>query len=344
MNDKSHKTDNDSEYILWRNRRNIWVSPYKAFASGAQITGNEYASYAAAASFLGTLVLACAVIRFIFAFILPIILDKLLSDFGYDVYNIVYYGDPSILFALRVIQNAAAFSVIIILGLWGGRLPRQVLFNKKTRSIAVCVAAVPAAFSLGAIYIVIARLFGGEIRPEAIGIPLTVQLIFGFVFLPVLCELAFRGTLLFIFRQYGDLAAIITVSVAAALLQFEPQLIPAAVITSVILCYFALAAENVIVPIYMHIIMNIVIALYRIIAVPGGGSIAMYLFFGVCFICGIGAAIFIFLKHPEVIETETAKDPLKSSEKLFCMVTSVPVITAITAIALFSLFLLEGKV
>jgi membrane protease YdiL (CAAX protease family) len=329
---KSEKSEFQSEYTLWREVKNVWVTKNKTFISGAQRNGNEYSAYSGAASFLGTLVLACAVIHFIFTPIIPLILDALPLDFGFDLWNSTYYGDTKVVFILDTLQKSAGFILIIIAGLWGGKLPVRVLFTKKIRSKAAFAASIGAALSLGAIYIIMVKLTGGVLLPTALDIPLLPQILLSLFVIPVLCEIAYRGVLLFIFRQYGDFAAIITVSIAASLLQFDFRLIPGAIIVSAVLCYFSLAAENIIVPALMHLIMNGVIVLYSIFNTRSPDSSAVLLLFAVCFAAGVIACIYLLKKHPEDVETEWVKDPLRSSDKLFCMFTSVPVICAIAAI------------
>jgi hypothetical protein len=335
---KSEKSENQNEYTLWRELKNVWVSKSKTFASHVQINGNEYSAYASAASFLGTLVLACAVIRFIFTPIIPLILDAMPLDFGFDLWNSTYYGDTTVVFILDILQKSAGYILIIIAGLWGGKLPVKVLFTPKIRSKAAFAAAIPAALSLGAIYIIIVRLTGGVLMPTALDISLFPQLLLGLFIIPVLCEIAYRGVLLFIFRQYGDFAAILTVSIAAALLQFDIKLLPATIIVSAVICYFSLAAENVIVPALMHLIMNGVIVLYGILNNASSDGLAVLILFAVCFAAGVISCVFLLKRHAKEIETEFAKDPLRSGDKLFCIFTSVPVICAISAIVLTWLF------
>jgi hypothetical protein len=341
MNNKQNnieQTEIHKEYTLWRERKNVFAVQNKIIASGAQIHGNEYSAYAGAASFLGTLVLACAVIHFLFIPIIPLILDALPLNFGFDVWNGTYYGDPTVVFILDSLKKSIGFIIIIAAGLLGGRLPKKLLFTPKMRSRAALFAAIPAALSLGALYIVAVELTGGVLVPPAHDIPLFPQIFLSVFIIPILSELAYRGVLLFIFRQYGDLAAIITVSIAAALLKFDARLIPATLLVSAVLCYFSLMAENVIVPMLMHLVMNGVILLYSETSDHGGGRLYLLLLLAFCFAAGVTATVYLLLKHADTVETETTKDPLRSADKLFCMFTSVPVICAISAIVVASLF------
>jgi hypothetical protein len=352
----SDKADKSTEYTLWREGQNVWVTENKTFAAKTpyRSAGNEYTAYKSAAAFLGTLVFACAVIHFIFIPVIPIIFNVLPLDFGFDVWNDKYFGDPDIVYTLDILNKSLGFVVIILGGIIGHRLPKNVLFNKNLRSKSAFKAAIPAALALGAIYILLVSVMGGKAPLERFEIPFRASNAFAFFALPILAELAFRGVLLFIFRQYGDLAAIITVSTVAAVLQFDIRLVPATMIVSAVLCYFALTAENVVVPIIMHFIMNIIIGAYENLAagddwlaaggdwLAAGGSAmrsptGILLLLAVCFAAGILAAVYMLSHPPAVIETEHTRDPLKTSDKLFCMFTSVPVIIAITSLVIIAL-------
>jgi membrane protease YdiL (CAAX protease family) len=148
--------------------------------------------------------------------------------------------------------------------------------------------------------------------------------------MPALYEFAMRGAFLYLLRQYGDLAAIITVSVICALFEFDIRLIPAVIIASAVLSYFSLAAENVAVPIFMHIVINIVISVYTLMKKNGIATNLIYVYFTVCLAAGIGAAVYLLSRHSGEMETETAGDPLPTRDKFFCMITSIPVILAVT--------------
>jgi membrane protease YdiL (CAAX protease family) len=347
------KTNTETEYTIWREESGVWVTEDKTFASVGVRPGNEYAAYKKAASFLGTLVLACAVVHFVFMPILPLILSAVLPDFGFDIWNGTYFGDPDVVYILGLLDKSFGFIAVILGGIIGRRLPKDVLFNKNIRSKTAFAASIPAALALGAIYIILVNATGANAPLIRFGFPIEVQNLLGFFVLPILGELAFRGVLLFLFRQYGDLAAIITVSITVAVLQFDIRLVPATIIVSAVLCYFALATENVIVPIIMHFIMNSVIGLYEQLNAVGGAE-AGGSFFGsggsamrsptgvlvllaVCFAAGVFAAAYLISKQSQIIETETKRDPLKTSDKLFCVFTSVPVILSITAIVIISL-------
>jgi membrane protease YdiL (CAAX protease family) len=337
----SENTDNKTEYKIWREGQNVWVTENKTFTASAQNSGNEYSAYKSAASFLGTLVFACAVIHFIFMPIIPIILNAFPVDFGFDYWNDKYFGDPDIVYALDILNKSLGFIAIILAGIIGHKLPKNILFNKNIRSKSAFLAAIPAALALGAIYILLVNLTGAQAPAETSfaleilqrDLPAGAAPLFVFLILPILAELAFRGVLLFFFRQYGDLAAIITVSTTAAVLQFDIRLVPATMIVSAVLCYFALTAQNVIVPIIMHFIMNVIIGLFERIT----GDVSILLLLAVCFAAGIFGAAYLLSHPPAVIETETTKDPLKTSDKLFCMFTSVPVIIAITSLVIIAL-------
>jgi membrane protease YdiL (CAAX protease family) len=344
----SEKTDGQNEYKIWREGQNVWVTENKTFTATAKQGGNEYAAYKAAAAFLGTLVFACAVIHFLFMPIIPIILNAFPVDFGFDFWSDKYFGDPDIVYSLDILNKSLGFIAIILGGIIGHKLPKDVLFNSKVRSKSAFLAAIPVALALGAIYVLLVNATGAKAPMERFDFPPSVQNLIVFLVLPILAELAFRGVLLFFFRQYGDLAAIITVSTAAAVLQFDIRLVPATMIVSAVLCYFALTAENVIVPIIMHFIMNVIIGLFergsprgQVAGVVFSGDLdvtaGVLLLYAVCFAAGIFGAAYLLSHPPEIIETETSRDPLKTSDKLFCMFTSVPVIIAITSLVIIAL-------
>jgi hypothetical protein len=322
------------EYTLWRQQRNVWITQKKAFVSGARSADrvDEYISFSRTASFTGFVVLICAVLEFFFSDILPLILDAMPINFSYDGWNRAYWGDTSVVYVIKTLAGITIYGFIVFAGLYFAKLPKQLLFTKKIRSKAAFRAAVPAALSLAAIFILTVKIFGGNLRTPVNDLPIAVQTVFGILILPVLCEFAFRGTLLYHLRQYGDLMALMTVSVIASLLSFDVRLIPALFIASAVLCFFSLAAENVIVPIVMHVIMNIVIRGYSIMTENGVSDTIIYALCAVCLAAGIGAAYGLLTAHYDDIETETSVDPLPSREKLFCMITSVPVITALTAL------------
>jgi hypothetical protein len=330
----SENTGIRKKYTLWRQKRNVWVTQNKTFVSGAHPTDrvDEYASYSRTAKFIGFTVLVCALLQFFFSDILPLILNAMPLNFGYDSWNRTFWGDTSVIYVISAAAGIAVYGFIIFAVFVIAKLPKKLLFTRKIRSKAFLKAAFPASLSLAVLYISAVRLFGGTFRMPAPDIPIALQAVFAILVMPILCEFAFRGALLFHLRQYGDLAALISVSVIISLLGLDIRLIPATFLVSAVLCYFSLAAENVIVPIMMHIVMNIVIRIYVILKSYEVSELVMYILFAVCLAAGIAAAFYLLAAHHDEVETESSDDPLPSREKFFCMITSVPVIVAITFI------------
>ncbi|MDR0991732.1 MAG: CPBP family intramembrane metalloprotease [Ruminococcus sp.] len=336
-NDLPENSGIRNEYTLWRQKKNVYFSRNKTFSSGARAADkvDEYVSYAHTSSFIGSVVLACAVLKVLINDLVPLILDALPLNISYDVWNGVFWGDKSVIFVLNILYAVLTFAFIIFAVFYFEKLPERLIFTKKVRSKAFLKAAFPAAFALGVIYIITAQIFGSDILPLSPDIPTSVQFFFGIIVIPVLCEITYRGALLFLLRQYGDLSALLTVSVIISLLEFDVRLIPATFIASAVLCYFSLASENVAVPIIMHIIMSAVISAYALMRQYSVPDSTVYAFFAVCLAAGIIAVFYIISRHFRDIETENTRDSLPSREKFFCMITSVPVIAAITAMLIF---------
>jgi hypothetical protein len=308
----------------------------------------ELAAYKKTLSFIGKLILFIGVFIALFHVGIPYIIEYVNDNIVYDYHKGELYGPDGKLFSIIIAGSCAVFcySVILISGTLLLKIPAAVVFPivpvvKKMFPVGIAVA-----LSLAAVGIFLRRIFGIAefafiINPERTGeFPLetVIQLGIYIIIIPILSELAFRGVLLSLLRQFGDESAVILTAVLSAVTSCtllsanitgvvdEPfpasmvLIFPMAFLQHLVFGYFAFTSGSVATPICMSIFIATASGAHILLSdLQNEAGVVIVAF--ICFAAGFFAILSLMTEHTDDIELISARGSLKTSAVFLSIVS-----------------------
>lgn len=252
-----------------------------AYTDGISINKrSELTVYRNTLRFIGKLTIAAAIIVIVFETLIPLFISIISDNLVYDFYSGTLYGKggETLSFVLSAVCAAFCYGLVLTAGALILKIPGSVTFPLSISSHRMFRTGIAAAAAISAVNICCRKLIGipefsfdtsvsGFSSAETI-----IRLIIYAVILPVLSELAFRGVLLQLLRQFGDVSAVITcaflssVTVCAVVnaditgVTGEPfplyivMMFPMTFLAAICSGYFTFTSGTIITPIIMSII------------------------------------------------------------------------------------------
>jgi hypothetical protein len=300
----------------------------------------ELAAFKKTLSFIGRLILFISVFIVFFHVGIPYIIEYAFDGIVYDYHEGELYGTDGKLMSIIIAGSCAVFcySVILISGTLLLKIPAAVVFPivpviKKMFPVGIAVA-----LSLAAVGTFIRRIigiseFGFIVNPESTGeFPLEtiIQLGIYVIIIPILSELAFRGVLLSLLRQFGDVSAVVLSAMLSAVTSCallsanitgvvdEPfpgvmvLIFPMAFLQHLVFGYFAFTSGSVGTPICMSIVIAAANAAHILLLDLQSVS-GIYIVALICFAAGFFAILSLMTDHTDDIELISANNSLKTS-------------------------------
>jgi membrane protease YdiL (CAAX protease family) len=352
-------------YIEWRKKHNrtLGFYPDSSFVYASVVdpdmdlhaseTGSferraEFAAYRRTLSFIGGLLVIFSVAAILFAFIIPFAADFLTDYYTYDFFSGHLYGSGGTVLSLVLAAGGAltAYIAMIAVGVLLLKIPVNVIFPMTVISKRLCVSGVLIAPMLGTVSLILRRVLGfpaftllfGNVEPKGFTI---TRIIIYMILIPVLSELAFRGVLLTLLRQFGDVSAVITTALLSStatcaimgsnllgiavpnVVAFPLAMFPGAFFCSLCYGYFTFASGSVITPIIMKMIVSAGNIFYLAIHFMVDSETAHTILFAaglVCFVCALVTIIGVMHKPADDLEIIGNKNYLTPTDKIFCLI------------------------
>jgi membrane protease YdiL (CAAX protease family) len=307
----------------------------------------EFAAYRRTLSFIGSLLVIFSGTALLFAFFIPYLISLFTHGYTYDFYSGHIYGENGVMLSLILTAagSLTAYIAMIAVGVLYLKIPVNVIFPVNIISKRLCVSGVLIAPMLSAVTLIYRRsigfpaftlLFGSD---EHNGFT-AVRIILYVLLIPVLSELAFRGVLLTLLRQFGDISAVIVTAllsstatcavmggnllgVSVADMPLLPlALFPASFLCSLCYGYFTFASGSVVTPILMKIIVSGANVLYLALCDTvntGTSNLILYIAGFAVFLCGFFTVLRIIINAEDDIEIIGNKNYLTPADKIYCM-------------------------
>jgi hypothetical protein len=317
-------------------------------AESSSTRRTELAAYKKTLNFIGKLILFIGIFIVIFHVVIPYIIEYTGSNIVYDYHKGELYGQNGKLFSIIIAGACAVFcySVILISGTLLLKIPAAVVFPIIPTVPRMFPVGIAVAASLAAVGTFLRRIFGVAefafiMNPERVGeFPLetVIQLGIYVIIIPILSELAFRGVLLSLLRQFGDESAVILTAVLSALTSCtllsanitgivdEPfpaamvLIFPMAFLQHLVFGYFAFTSGSVGVPICMSIFISAAnVAHILLLDLQNEAGVVIVAF--ICFAAGFLAILNIMREHSDDIELSTTNNTLKTSAVFLSIVS-----------------------
>ncbi|MDR0903603.1 MAG: CPBP family intramembrane metalloprotease [Ruminococcus sp.] len=317
---------------------------------------SETAVYKRVIAFLGKIILTLAAFILLFETIIPFLIGRFSEKLVFDFYNGMLYGSngefTSLL--LSIIDVILCFGLIIFTGVLVLKIPANVTFPLSISSKRMFFTGIAAAAALSAINVCYRKLFGVpefffDTSAEGFFTPQTIiRIVMYAVIIPILCELAFRGVLLQLLRQFGDVSAVITsaflstVTVCAVINSditglhgeafpiYVVMMFPLWFLAAICFGYFTFASGSVITPILMSVVISCGNIAYVLLAELQNDA-GVFITSLVCFAAGFFAVLSIMREHSDEVELRL-NHTVSISTKIFSVMSPgflVPVVMLI---------------
>jgi hypothetical protein len=308
----------------------------------------ELAAYKKTLNFIGRLILFISIFIVLFHVAIPYIIEYAHEGIVYDYHEGELYGPNGKLMSIIIAGACAVFcySVILISGTLLLKIPAAVVFPIVPTVPRMLPVGIAVAASLTAVGTFLRRIFGISefnfiINPERIGeFPLetVIQLGIYVIIIPILSELAFRGVLLSLLRQFGDESAVILTAVLSAVTSCtllsanitgvvdEPfpavmvLIFPMAFLQHIVFGYFAFTSGSLATPICMSIFIAAGNAAH-ILLKDLQNDAGVYIVALICFAAGFVAIINLMAEHSDDIELISVRGSLKTSAVFLSIVS-----------------------
>lgn len=337
-------------YYPGDSKSNTFTFTNSVFAN-AQTQNNrrtELAAYKKTLNFIGRLILIISLFIILFEVGVSYIVEYLSDNIIYDYHKGELYGTDGLL--ISIIKSGVcaifAYGTIIVSGTLYLKIPATVVFpfaliSKRMFPIGIAVAA-----SLSAVGIFLRRAIGIsefqfiEATQRVGGFPLEtfLQLLIYILIIPILSELAFRGVLLSLLRQFGDVSAVILSAVISAVttcallsvnitgVSDEPfpavmiLIFPMTFLQHLVFGYFAFTSGSVATPICMSIFISTANGAYILLSELQNDA-GVYIVALICFAAGFISILNLCIEHSDEIELSSMNNSLKPSVKFLSAVS-----------------------
>ncbi len=307
--------------------------------------------------YLGMCIIFFIIANIFGAYILPMILSYFGFDIKIDVFANKTYGNPLLICSIYVLRLILFVLYPLIICLKKLKLPIQVMYPIKIINKPLFKLTVPVTMlfiGTGFIMTRILTFFLDTININStfaqdytnFNIKYNVLYFMIIVFLsPIISEFGLRCIFIQLFRQFGDIFAIIIVSAVTALMTFNLSSFCYVFFTSVAVSYFLLRTGSIISSFIMRIIINLVdffiITLYNNIDHTSFELISSSLCL-IFIIIGIICIKLYVKNHTEKLDMKISTQYLPFSEKIITMLSSKAILISISLI--FILFILNLKI
>jgi membrane protease YdiL (CAAX protease family) len=300
---------------------------FSKLGGSSQTKRSETALYKRILAFLGKLIFVSAFIILLFETFIPFLIGHFSEKLVFDFYSGMLYGTGGepVSLLLSIICAFLCFGLFIFAGILIKKIPVRVTFPLGISSKRMFLTGIAAAASIAAINVCYRKLFGVpeiffDTSPEVFFTPVTIiRVVIYALVIPILCELAFRGVLLQLLRQFGDVSAVITSAflstvVVCALVnaditgihgemfpQYMIMMFPMWFLAAICAGYFTFTSGSVITPIAMSVFISCGNIAYILLSELQNDA-GVYITSLVCFAAGFFAVLYVMREHSDEVE------------------------------------------
>jgi membrane protease YdiL (CAAX protease family) len=244
---------------------------------------------------------------------------------------------------LSIICVLVCYGLVILSGISVLKIPLNVTFPIAVSSKRMFFTGIAAAAALAAANVCYRKAFGvsevifdtsfdGSVTPQMIA-----RVIMYAIIIPSLCELAFRGVLLQLLRQFGDVSAVITTAFLSTLTvcalvngditgltgdafpYYIVMMFPMWFLAAICYGYFTFTSGSVLMPILMSIFMSLGNISYILLSELQNDA-GVYITSIVCFAAGFFALMSVMREHSDEVELRS-NHTISFSSKVFAVIS-----------------------